>query len=120
MTMPAACTDNMCLHSCFYHIQYFSTPPPISSRVATFSSEGFLAVQGLPLDAESIAAGIVADAVHTGDVSIKLAGERLGPICALLIQDMIKVRTLPGRCDVYDDVSTATVRELCLNFYDAR
>ena len=79
-----------------------------------------MAVQGLPLDAESIAAGIVADAVHTGDVSIKLAGERLGPICALLIQDMIKVRTLPGRCDVYDDVSTATVRELCLNFYDAR
>ena len=77
-------------------------------------------VQGLPLDAESIAAGIVADAVHTGELSIELAGERLGPICVLLIQDMLKVRTLPSRCDVYDDVASATVRELCLNFYDAR
>ena len=76
--------------------------------------------QGLPLDAESIAAGIVADAVHVGEVSIEVAEERLGPICALLIRDMIKVRTLPSRCDVYDDVSTATVRELCLSFYDAR
>ena len=77
-------------------------------------------VQGLPLDAESIAAGIVADAVHSGEVSHELAEERLGPICALLIQDMLKVRTLPSRCDVYDDVASGTVRELCLNFYDAR
>lgn len=77
-------------------------------------------VQGLPLDAESIAAGIVADAVHSGELSIELAAERLGPICVLLIQDMLKVRTLPSRCDVYDDVASATVRELCLNFYDAR
>ena len=79
-----------------------------------------LTVQGLPLDAESIAAGIVADAVHSGEISHELAEERLGPICALLIQDMLKVRTLPSRCDVYDDVASGTVRELCLSFYDAR
>lgn len=31
-----------------------------------------------------------------------------------------QVRTLPQRCDVYDDVATGALRELCLNFYDAR
>ncbi len=30
------------------------------------------------------------------------------------------MRTLPQRCDVYDDVATGALRELCLNFYDAR
>ena len=33
---------------------------------------------------------------------------------------MCQVRTLPQRCDVYDDVATGALRELCLNFYDAR
>lgn len=33
---------------------------------------------------------------------------------------MLQVRTLPDRCDVYDDVATGALRELCLNFYDAR
>lgn len=49
------------------------------------------AMQGLPLDAESIAAGIVADAVHEGRLSLEAAEDRLGPICALLIQDILKV-----------------------------
>ncbi len=75
--------------------------------------------QGLPLDAESIAAGIVASAVHEGQLPLAVVEERLGPIPALLIRDMLKVHsstcslnvkcnslaerhthsmTVPGRC----------------------
>ena len=76
--------------------------------------------QGVPLDAESIAAGMVADAVDAGQLPLELVDERLGAIAGLLVRDLLRVRGLPQCCDVYNDVATGALRELCLNYYDTR
>ncbi|BDA46038.1 probable GTP diphosphokinase CRSH, chloroplastic at N-terminal half [Coccomyxa sp. Obi] len=109
-------------------LSFAHSAPPNTGRarqdshraLALASQLADLSAQGVPLDAESIAAGIVASAVHEGQLPLGVVEDRLGPIPALLIRDMLKVRTLPQRCDVYDDVATGALRELCLNFYDAR
>ena len=89
-------------------------------RVGRLSMHGCLRHQGVPLDAESIAAGMVADAVDAGRLSLEVVDERLGAIAGLLVRDLLRVRGLPQCCDVYNDVATGALRELCLNYYDAR
>lgn len=64
------------------HCQYFMS---CSCRCVAFC-------QGLPLDAESIAAGIVAVAVHERQLPLRVVEDRLGPIPALLIRDILKVQ----------------------------
>ena len=65
-----------------------------------------LSGQGFPLDAESIAAGILVDAVAAQRLSLDLVDHRLGSAVATLIEDVIKVRRLPSRVDLYDDVAS--------------
>ena len=63
-------------------------------------------LQGVPLDAETIAAGVLLEAVATQHVSVALVKQRLGLGVANLLQDIIKVRMLPSRVDLYDDVAS--------------
>lgn len=63
-------------------------------------------VQGVPLDAETIAAGVLLEAVVNQHLSIALVKQRLGMGVANLLQDIIKVRRLPSRVDLYDDVAS--------------
>lgn len=90
-------------------------PLPNDSLLATTAASKALAVasqladlsgQGFPLDAESIAAGILVDAVAAQRLSLELVDDRLGPAVADLIEDIIKVRKLPGRVDLYDDIAS--------------
>ena len=90
-------------------------PPPRGSLQANAAASKALAVatqladlsgQGFPLDAESIAAGILVDAVAAQRLSPGLVASRLGSTVALLIEDIIKVRRLPIRVDLYDDVAS--------------
>ena len=90
-------------------------PPPSKSDQAAASASKAMAVasqladlsgQGFPLDAESIAAGILVDAVAAQRLSLGLVDDRLGPTVANLIEDIVKVRKLPSRVDLYDDVAS--------------
>lgn len=90
-------------------------PLPSESLEATTAASKALAVasqladlsgQGFPLDAESIAAGILVDAVAAQRLSLDLVDDRLGPAVADLIEDIIKVRKLPSRVDLYDDIAS--------------
>jgi hypothetical protein len=78
---------------------------PVSLQLVLMETE--LAMQGLPLDAESIAAAIVADAVHDGRLPLEAVEERLGPICALLIHDILKVHSHISTCPFLLNVLTA-------------
>lgn len=49
-------------------------------------------MQGLPLDADSIAAGIVAEAVQRGRLALPAVEARLGPTVARLLADILEVR----------------------------
>lgn len=62
--------------------------------------------QGVPLDAETIAAGVLVEAVANQHVALPLVKRRLGSNVAELLQDIIKVRRLPSRVDLYDDVAS--------------
>ena len=72
----------------------------VASQLADLSGQGF------PLDAESIAAGILVDAVASQRLSLELVDDRLGLAVANLIEDIIKVRKLPSRVDLYDDTAS--------------
>ena len=52
----------------------------------------FCVVQGLPLGADSIAAGIVAEAVQRGRLALPAVEARLGPTVARLLADILEVR----------------------------
>ncbi|GAB4822361.1 hypothetical protein N2152v2_009407 [Parachlorella kessleri] len=98
-----------------------------------------LASSGLPLDAEAIAAGLLAEALcqtvhyqqqspvlgsgfgaaHSAH-SLQLIQQRVGPGVAQLVHDVLRVRALPTRVDLYDDEAASALRELCLAFYDER
>lgn len=82
-----------------------------ASRLAEIAAECPL------LDAEAIAAGIVAAAGH---IPLSLVENRLGPITAQLFADMLKVAALPARVDLLDDHAASALRELAFSFYDVR
>ena len=77
-------------------------------------------VQGLPLGQEAICAGILAEAVEAGRLPLERVEARLGAPTALLLHDVLRVRELPGRADLFDDASAGALRDLALSIYDVR
>ena len=63
----------------------------------------------MPLDPETIAAGVLVEAVANQHLSVALVEQRLGLGVANLLQDVVKVRRLPSRVDLYDDVASRYV-----------
>lgn len=70
------------------------------------SSLAELCASGLPLDAEAIAAGIIAEAAGEGLVHSSIISDRLGSNVAMLVHDVLRVRSAPGRVPMYDDVAS--------------
>lgn len=62
-----------------------------------------LCAAGLPLDSDSIAAGILADAVQLGCLDHRVVTDRLGPSVGLLVHDILQVQEAALRIEVYDD-----------------
>lgn len=103
------------------------TPPRADGRDA-FGRAIFLAVTlaelsavGLPLDAEGIAAAVVADAVgyeEWGQGWLEHGAVRLkmGDSVASLVHDILRVRTAPQRVELYDDTAARWGRQLALSY----
>ena len=115
---------------------------PVARALSLASRLADLAAAGLPIDAESIAAGILAEVLLAqpaapspsssggssssgggggeGGLTLAVVEERLGPIVAQLVHDVQRARALPARVELLDDTAAAALRELCLAFYDVR
>eukprot|EP00879_Flechtneria_rotunda_P029163 GHRR01031441.1.p1 GENE.GHRR01031441.1~~GHRR01031441.1.p1 ORF type:complete len:284 (+),score=86.14 GHRR01031441.1:142-993(+) len=68
-----------------------------------------LYANGLPLDAASIAAGIVADAVDVAALHIRTVQSKLGSEVAGLVHDVLAVRHAPDRAESYNDATSRWV-----------
>lgn len=79
-----------------------------------------LGAQGMPIDAEVLAAALVIEPVFCDRLSLAEVEERLGQEVSLLVHDAATVRRCPGRVDLYDAEASSALRELCLAFYDPR
>ena len=64
--------------------------------------------------------GILAEAVEAGRLPLERVEARLGAPTALLLHDVLRVRELPGRADLFDDASAGALRDLALSVYDVR
>ncbi|KAL4856897.1 putative GTP diphosphokinase CRSH1 [Chlorella vulgaris] len=115
---------------------------PVARALSLSSRLADLAAAGLPIDAESIAAGILAELVvgpahqhpgwtrhgqlsslggaASGALTLQVVEERVGPIVAQLVHDIQRARQLPARVELLDDTAASALRELCLSFYDVR
>lgn len=100
---------------------------PVARALSLSSRLADLAAAGLPIDAESIAAGILAELVvgpaHQqpgwtrhgqlsslggaagGALTLQVVEERVGPIVAQLVHDIQRARQLPTRVELLDDTA---------------
>ena len=60
----------------------------------------------MPLDVETVAAGMLSEAVAGQHLSLAAVEARLGPQVAGLIEHILRVKRLPSRVDLYDDVAS--------------
>jgi (p)ppGpp synthase/HD superfamily hydrolase len=90
-----------------------SSTPAVRRSLALAAALAELYASGLPLDAASIAAGVVADAVDAGALHIRTVKVKLGLEVAGLVHDMLAVRHAPDRTPVYDDANSRW--ETCVN-----
>lgn len=98
-----------------------ASPEDTARGLALASRLAELAGSGLPIDMDSIAAGVLVEAFPRGlPMSHDAVARRLGEPVAALVADLAKISRLPARIDLYDDAAAAALRELCLNFYDVR
>eukprot|EP00894_Picocystis_sp_ML_P004852 jgi/Pico_ML_1/55369/g1063.t1 len=74
----------------------------------------------LGLGKETAVAGLLADAVHRGVVSLSEVEEAAGASVAALTHDAARLRALPARGAAHDDDSARALRNFCLAFHDAR
>lgn len=88
--------------------------PPAARGLAVALRLADLASAGLPLDAEALAAGVLVEALCRGGgdagggaasagAALQLVEARVGPGVAQLVHDVLRVRGLPSRVDIYDD-----------------
>jgi hypothetical protein len=101
-------------------------PRPVARALSLASRLADLAAEGLPVDAESIAAAILAEVVAQpsalpaapgrpgggsggdgpyGALTLQGVEERVGPIVAQLVHDIQRARALPSRLELLDDTA---------------
>lgn len=83
-----------------------SSKPAVQRSLALAAALAELYANGLPLDAASIAAGIVADAVDAAALHIRTVQAKLGQEVAGLVHDVLAVRHAPDRAQIYDDANS--------------
>ncbi|KXZ53528.1 hypothetical protein GPECTOR_7g978 [Gonium pectorale] len=93
---------------------------PATRAVQLASSLADLVAAGLPLDADSLCAGVVAEAAALGALGHERIEAALGRGVAALVHDMLRVRQAPRRIELLDDEGASAVREWCLAFHDVR
>lgn len=74
----------------------------------------------LRMDAETIAAGLVRDAVERGALSHGAVEAALGEGVTRVLHDSQRVRRAPQRAEGLDDSSARALRQFCLAFHDPR
>ena len=94
------------------------TPAKRAIMVAVLLAD--LSTAGVPLPPEGIAAAIVADAAADGRAAIAMIESELGRDVAELVLAVLRVRDAPCAVDLYDDVVSSALREMCLAYYDVR
>ena len=65
-----------------------------------------LSAAGLPLDASAVAAGLLAEVVHRGQLSLPAVETAVGPDLAHLLAEVATVHNLTAAVDVYDDATS--------------
>lgn len=70
------------------------------------------------MDAATLAAGVLVEAVAAGTLSEAAVEAELGPAVGRLLHDSGRVRALPSRVDSYDDDTARALRQFCLAFHD--
>jgi hypothetical protein len=83
-----------------------SNRPAVQRSLALAAALAELYANGLPLDAASIAAGIVAEAVDVAALHIRSVQAKLGPEVAGLVHDVLAVRHATDRVQLYDDANS--------------
>ncbi len=65
-----------------------------------------LSAAGLPLDASAVAAGLLAESVHRGQLSLPAVETAVGSDLAHLLSEVATVHNLTAAVDVYDDATS--------------
>lgn len=89
-----------------YSITSSTSKPAVQRSLALAAALAELYANGLPLDAASIAAGIVADAVDAALLHIRTVQAKLGQEVAGLVHDVLAVRHAPDKAQIYDDANS--------------
>jgi hypothetical protein len=89
-----------------------SNRPAVQRSLALAAALAELYANGLPLDAASIAAGIVAEAVDVAALHIRSVQAKLGPEVAGLVHDVLAVRHATDRVQLYDDAHSRCAERL--------
>ncbi len=91
----------------------------LSVRLAELQTRGNSSAEKATVSCDVIAAAILSTAFSTSPVFPSTHVRRkVGKRVAQLSEDIVKVRRIPSRIDVYDDEDAAAVRDMCLAFYD--
>ena len=72
------------------------------------------------MDAETIAAGLLREALDCGRLSLATVEAQLGAAVSRILHDSVKVRHLSGTAECLDDATAAEIRNFCLGFHDPR
>lgn len=105
-------------HSCSQHTVCItcdtSSEACASGPLLLYMQHWLWGVQGVPLDVETVAAGMLSEAVASQHLSLAVVEARVGSQVANLIEHVLKVKRLPSRVDLYDDV---TSRSACCSLF---
>ncbi|EEF43191.1 guanosine-3',5'-bis(diphosphate) 3'-pyrophosphohydrolase, putative [Ricinus communis] len=74
----------------------------------------------LQMDAEVISASILIQVFEAGAISIREVRERISTATAHLLNESLRVKSIPSRVEVLDDEGAAALRKFCLTYYDIR
>lgn len=82
---------------------------PVARALDIAAGLADLCGSGLPLDAESIAAAVLGDAMQLGLLDIRTVEARLGMNVASLLHDLLRVREAGEKVELYDDDASRSV-----------
>ncbi|GBG83454.1 hypothetical protein CBR_g37166, partial [Chara braunii] len=79
-----------------------------------------MTLSDLQMDGETIATGLVREAFEMGRITVKQVEDHLGITVKRLLQDCMKVQTIPATLDLHDEENARALRRYCLSFHDVR
>lgn len=107
--MPRMSSGSIAPHDSSYHADTSpdqredEAPMALNKLLGVALHLADLSSAGLPLDTTAIAAGLLAEPVCSGRLSVAAVRAAVAPEVALLIEHVVAVHSLPAAVDVYDD-----------------